>query len=657
MDVATLHDIFPDGVWLIDTEYAVIPGSPVVPVCVVGHEWFSGQRIQQFFDLGQHCENPFPVNKKTRFIAYAAQAEWSFFLSMDWELPTNVLDLYAEFRNEVSGRAPRAGRDSHDCRLIGAMDYFGLDRISAVEKKEMQERISRGHPFTLEEQQDVLAYCGSDVACLEKLFPAMAPRIELPYAIFRGRYSKAVAHIERAGIPVDRQSYDRLIRYRERLKSRFIADFEEVHGPSPYVSNSHGDHKLNFQKLRAYIDQLNLLSAWQKTPKNRLKTKEDYLQDMARNHPALVPFAHLVKRIGDLRQFGLTVGSDDRARYSVMPFKSDTGRNQPKARQFLFAQSAWTRGFIKPALGCAVAYLDWSAAELAIAAALSEDAAMLEAYESGDPYLRSAISMGFAPEGATKETHGTTRESFKVWLLSAQYGATADSLADRLPPELAAKVPNPIASAQEFLEKHRRLYARYWWWAEARVELFLHETRREETLFGWQHHLNTRLKDWQARNQSLNFPMQSTCAEILRWTLIFATEDGIEVLAPVHDALLVGGAVGDIDEIVRSTKSCMDRASTLVLGFAMRTDVKITRYPDRFIDPRGAETWRFIMQLMDEIEKEIEDQSGLTEVKTLANSPVMEFRDRTVARRCFEEKVRMFKKIPRVEARWNMEPK
>jgi hypothetical protein len=206
-------------------------------------------------------------------------------------------------------------------------------------------------------------------------------------------------------------------------------------------------------------------------------------------------------------------------------------------------------------------------------------------------------------------------------------------------------------------ERSKRRIPRYWWWAEARVELFLHETRREETLFGWQHHLNTRLKDWQARNQSLNFPMQSTCAEILRWTLINATEDGIEVLAPVHDALLVGGAVGDIDEIVCRTRACMDCASNLVLGFAMRTDVKIVRYPDRFIDPRGAETWRFIMQSMDEIEKEIGDQSGLTELRTSgANSPRIA-RDRAAKRRCIEENVRMFKKVPRVEARWEIELK
>jgi DNA polymerase I len=48
----------------------------------------------------------------------------------------------------------------------------------------------------------------------------------------------------------------------------------------------------------------------------------------------------------------------------------------------------------------------------------------------------------------------------------------------------------------------------------------------------------------------------------------------------------------------------MDRASELVLGFAMRTDAKIFRYPDRFMDRRGVETWNNMMQLLDEIETE-----------------------------------------------------
>jgi DNA polymerase-1 len=608
MNLTDLQAQFKFGVWLLDTEYATPAGDVVIPVCIVAREFFSQRSIRQFFDPAQNYENPFPIGGDALFVAYAAQAEWSCFLSLGWELPTHILDLYAEFRNEISGRTPPEGRKCYDPRLIGAMDYYGLDRISAAEKKEMQERISRGHPFTAEERDAILNYCESDVVCLEKLLPAMAPEIELPHAIFHGRYTKAVARMERAGYPVDRKSYERVIRNLEPLKSRLIAVFETAQGSSPYLRNGAGTHNFSFRKLEAYLTDLGLLSVWQKTPKNRLKTKEEYLREMARQHPDLLPLANLVKAIGDLRQFGLTIGSDGRARYPVMPFKADTGRNQPKARQFLFAQSSWTRGFIQSASEQATAYIDWSAAEFAIAAALSHDPVMLDAYRSGDPYLRSAVSMGFAPEGATKETHGTIRDVVKVWLLSAQYGATAKSLVDALPQQLAITMPNPLASAEEFLEKHRHVYSRYWEWAEKRVELFEHETHCEETVFGWRHHHNTCLKDWQVHNQSLNFPMQATCAEILRWACIYATEDGIEVLAPVHDALLVGGPVDQIEEIVRRTQAHMDRASELVLGFTMRTDAKIFRYPDRFMDRRGVETWNKIMQLLDEIEAESTDE-------------------------------------------------
>ena len=141
-----------------------------------------------------------------------------FFL-LGWQLPRHILDLYAEFRNEVSGRTPPFRCHSFDCRLLGAMAYFKLDAISSAEKQEMLELIARGHPFPAEERSAILKYCESDVLCLETLLPAMAPEIDLYFACYRGRYTKAVAHMERFGIPIDRPSYERLVQNRELCKS------------------------------------------------------------------------------------------------------------------------------------------------------------------------------------------------------------------------------------------------------------------------------------------------------------------------------------------------------------------------------------------------------------------------------------------------------
>jgi hypothetical protein len=63
-----------------------------------------------------------------------------------------------------------------------------------------------------------------------------------------------------------------------------------------------------------------------------------------------------------------------------------------------------------------------------VAAALSGDAAMQAAYQSGDPYLAFAKQANAVPENATKETHGPTRELFKQCGLAVQYGMEAQSL-------------------------------------------------------------------------------------------------------------------------------------------------------------------------------------------------------------------------------------
>jgi DNA polymerase I-like protein with 3'-5' exonuclease and polymerase domains len=82
----------------------------------------------------------------------------------------------------------------------------------------------------------------------------------------------------------------------------------------------------------------------------------------------------------------------------------------------------WLRGLILPEEGCGLAYIDWEQQEFGIAAALSGDANMLEAYDSGDPYLAFAKQAGAAPPNATKASHGTLREQFKACALAVQYG-------------------------------------------------------------------------------------------------------------------------------------------------------------------------------------------------------------------------------------------
>ena len=79
-----------------------------------------------------------------------------------------------------------------------------------------------------------------------------------------------------------------------------------------------------------------------------------------------------------------------------------------------------------------------------------------------------------------------------------------------------------------------------------------------------------------------------------------ATERGLRVIAPVHDALALEAEAGSIVEAVAETQECMARASEAVLGgFRLRSDVAIFNYPDRFQDERGVEFWDRIMAILE----------------------------------------------------------
>src|SRR5262249_23948381 len=72
----------------------------------------------------------------------------------------------------------------------------------------------------------------------------------------------------------------------------------------------------------------------------------------------------------------------------------------------------------------------------------------------------------------------------------------------------------------------------------------------------------------------------------------FATERGIRVCAPVHDALVVEARADELEVAVSATQAAMADASRAVLGgMTLRSEAKLIRFPDRFEDPRGAFMW------------------------------------------------------------------
>ena len=562
-------------VWLVDYEFNGAPGEIVHPVCVVAHEVGTGRTIRLWEDeLAALPAPPYAIGADALFVAYYASAELGCHLAFGWALPENVLDLFTEFRCNTNGASPPSGS-----RLLGALMHYGLSCITAEEKEEMRELILSGGPWSDTERQAILDYCESDVVALARLLPAMEASIDLPRALHRGRYMKAVAQIEHTGVPVDLPALEHLRDRWHAVQDGLIAAVDVSYGV--YEGQS-----FRSDRFAAYLANNGI--AWPTLESGNLALDDDTFKEMAKAHPQLATLRELRVTLSQMRLSELAVGGDGRNRCMLSAFRARTGRNQPSNARFIFGPAVWLRGLIRPAPGYGIAYADWSQQEFGIAAALSGDPLMQAAYTSGDPYLAFAKQAGAVPPEATKQTHGPIRERFKACVLAVQYGMGDESL--------ALRIGQPVCYARALLEMHRNTYRTFWKWSDACLDHaglqgYLY------TVFGWRIHV-----DSDANPRSLrNFPMQANGAEMLRMACCLLTEQGIQVCAPVHDALLIEAPLETLDATVAATQKLMAHASEIVLdGFRLRSDAKVVRYPDRYMDERGADMWAKVIGLAGE---------------------------------------------------------
>jgi hypothetical protein len=461
------------------------------------------------------------------------------------------------------------------------MAWHGLDALGGAEKKSLQELACRGGPWGQAEREALLDYCQTDVEALSRLLPAMLPELDLPRAILRGRYMAAVARMEAAGIPVDVETLTRLRACWEMIQERLITELDG--GFKVYEGRSFRAER--FERLLAHHS-----IAWPRTSTGRLRLDDATFKTMGRDHRAIAHIRRIRDELAQLRLSGLEVGSDGRSRVMLSPFRTKTGRNMPSNSRYVFGMASWLRSLVKPEPGRAIAYLDWSQQEFGIGAVLARDSTMIQAYESDDPYLMFAKQAGLIPPSGTKQTHKAERDQCKNCVLGVQYGMEADSLAKR--------IGRPPAYARQLLQLHRETYPQFWRWSDgAEIHAMLH--LQLQTVFGW----SLRIAG-EANPRSLrNFSCQANGAEMLRLACCLATERGLQVIAPVHDALVVEAETDSIEGAASEIQECMARASEAVLGgFRLRSDVEIIRYPDRFQDERGVEFWGRVMAILEAVE-------------------------------------------------------
>jgi hypothetical protein len=472
-------------------------------------------------------------------VAFDAPAMLGCYLELGWATPASVIDL----RAEVQCRLTRQGKK------VKQVFY------------ELEEALRRC-------QLDPKEGLGG----LELLFDWVKKRSLDPLlqqARIRGRSALDTAMMERRGIPINWERYRQFQDDWPTKLKLLRAEANQLYGKVFYGTKLSGSAWLDWTEERGI--------AWPQRGGRPLFEKEK-LRALVVKHPEVETMAKL-QYLTKLHPHKLSIGPDGRNRSPLWPFSTVTGRNNPSSNRFVLNLSKWVRGFVQPPPGMALAYIDFVQQEVGIAAALSEDEAMLDAYDKRDAYLYFAYLAGEAPLDATKKTHPQERTRYKECLLGALYGIT--------PWGLVAKLGCSWDVAKRLLQSHRETFGTYCRWTEE----VLARARRDGrllTAYGWQMVVGPHTD----KGTITNFLVQGTAAEILRMACTNLMLTGIDVCAPHHDAVLIQAPEESIQEVTTQAQAILEDSSREVLEkLTLRTDARIIHYPQTLLDDGDRPAW------------------------------------------------------------------
>ena len=573
--------------WVVDMEYGVRPDGRPQPRCAVAEHLFTGEIQTRWLEGPNADTTPFAFDEPHDLIVFSATADLSCYDVLGWPRPESLVDAHVEFRCWTNGQTDKRSSEHAPARfggLAAAMRWIGKEDDHAWEKEKNRDLALRGGPYSEEEKQQLLTYCQTDVANTCHLVRHMAEVIEWPQARLRGCYMQALTTVEGHGLPLDVARLSAIRAHQEGLHQALI---DNVRAEFPVYDDA---GRFRMERFAALIQQRGW--DWPLTPSGLYKVDKDTFSDMAKCYPEITPLKELRKLLGQLGNEALVVDDAGRNRVNFQAFQTITGRNAPSTNRFILGLSKAFRPLLRPSPGMALLELDYQQQEFGIAAALSGDQAMMDAYRSGDPYLAFAKQTGAVPENATKASHPDVRGRYKATVLAVQYGMGAKSL--------ARQIPCTEVEAQALLTAHRRLYRRFWQWL-TQVEHCALEKREIESVFGWKMAVDATTK----RRTLMNWPMQANGAEMLRLALTYCVNDGIQVIAPVHDALIIEVPDADRHRVAQQAQSWMRTASADVLpGFPLRVDCEEIRFPDHFPAQGDGKLWSLICHHLDQPKKE-----------------------------------------------------
>lgn len=565
--------------------------------------WMTAKtKVPQTIDL-RHAEGRLQVAELVdRFehhtwIAYNAQADLKCLLALGIDISgLLVIDAMAE------ARMVTLTHDIHWVKsqsLLSSLGAFGIPAdLTSGAKDELRNLILSKADYSEVEWARIVAYGPQDILPLPRLMAAVSAvhrQVVSPVTIEemhqRGEYVKAVAVLSfgSRGFPVDEARLQAIYGDSETIRRQLIESAVAQYGPIYWEDYSWSNE--GFEELVAEGGY-----DWERTESGYLKLDKDYFKAQAQRYPTLEPLYQIRNLIRSLTGTDLRpLVVDGYVKPPIFTFSQKTGRNSPKPSQgFVLNLPPWLRTMIKPKTGRVFVGADWAQQEIAIAAGLSGDEALLAAYNNpeGDVYLALAKMAGVVPPGGTKQTHPTERKTFKAIQLGLGYGKGVRSLALDVFEANRDETGQPTLTldeaqyrAEEIYAWHQETFSTYWAWLhdsidQARVDEYL------RSVDGWTYFVGGAVRD----TQLLNFPLQSAGAAMMRRaTIRIANTRSLDLVCSLHDAFYINCTEAEKREDVRLLIECMDQACEDILGKQVKIPVEVNVYgaQDGYHDPRA----------------------------------------------------------------------
>jgi DNA polymerase-1 len=584
------------SVVVCDFEYEVADGDLPNVLCMVAY--VLDERLRHVRTVRQWrgefgSAPPFDTGPNTLFVAYSAWAEMTCFMVLGWKFPEHIFDQHAAYlaaSNVLLPYNPDEKRKRPRKRLPDACRAYGIEGWEHIDKESISKDIGEGR-WRDHGQEAVLRYCEEDVAksvqLLRKqlrggdgLLPADVPR-----TLHWSNYSsKVIAQVQARGMPIDMPLWNLVQENKAAVIGELLRQFDPSYGSDDPIYTPEGSTE--YARFERWLVRTGV-EAWPRLESGRLDLDGDAFRLMY-HVPGIEGLHALRDSLRVIAGAKLPIGRDGRNRPSLFPFGTATGRNAH--RRSLYNAHAGMRSFMVFPSDTIAVYLDWRTQEVGVAAALANDQALMDSYNTGDVYHVLALQCGLTTDTDRhhwKKHNQKMRQQMKVLQLAINYGMGVSSLAKGLD-------RHPLI-ASNLIEQHRQAYHRFWQWRDDQVNVSMLE-RSCESVFGWPLHITTSPN----KRTLYNFPMQANGAEMLRLAAWWLCEAGLVPLMLVHDGILL--ELRSEEEIAHAIEIMRRAGREVCDGFEIGVDIEMDqrvhgpRYRDK--RPVAQKMWATVMDAL-----------------------------------------------------------